>query len=112
MLQHGAFLWILSSGHAVDWTHFDLNYIQRWEYRKYQSLGTPPRLTFQARLLHNQEDVNTDRKTALFGIGTLLVVEQSSLESQSRGCAKTPTLTVCVKWWFVLVMSYTYIYMK
>ena len=30
-------------------------------YRKYRSLGTPPRLTFQARLLHNQEDVNTDR---------------------------------------------------
>ena len=31
------------------------------KYRKYWSLGTPPRLTFQARLLHNQEDVNTDR---------------------------------------------------
>ena len=30
-------------------------------YRKYRSLGTPPRLTFQARLLINQEDVNTDR---------------------------------------------------
>ena len=30
-------------------------------YRKYRSLGTPPRLTFQARLLHNQENVNTDR---------------------------------------------------
>ena len=30
-------------------------------YRKYRSLGTSPRLTFQARLLHNQEDVNTDR---------------------------------------------------
>ena len=30
-------------------------------YRKYRSLGTPPRLTFQARLLRNQEDVNTDR---------------------------------------------------
>ena len=28
-------------------------------------------------------------KTALFGIVTLLVVEQSSLESQSRGCAET-----------------------
>ena len=26
-----------------------------------QSLGTPPRLTFQAPLLHSQEDVNTDR---------------------------------------------------
>ena len=26
----------------------------------------------------------------LVGIHTLLVVEQSSLESQSRGCAKTP----------------------
>ena len=30
-------------------------------YRKYRSLGTSPRLTFQARLLHHQEDVNTDR---------------------------------------------------
>ena len=28
-------------------------------------------------------------KTALFGIGTLLVVEQSRLESQSMGCVKT-----------------------
>ena len=35
-------------------------------------------------------------KTALFGIGTLLVVEQSSLESQSRGCAKTPILMVFI----------------
>ena len=28
------------------------------------------------------------------GVSILLVVEQSSLESQSRGCAKTPILTV------------------
>ena len=28
------------------------------------------------------------------GVHTLLVVEQSSLESQSRGCAKTPILPV------------------
>ena len=28
------------------------------------------------------------------GVHILLVVEQSSLESQSRGCAKTPILTV------------------
>ena len=33
------------------------------EYRTCQSLGTPPRLTFQARLLHNQEDVNADSVT-------------------------------------------------
>ena len=33
-------------------------------------------------------------KTALFGICTLYVVEQSSLESKSRGCAKTPILRV------------------
>ena len=33
-------------------------------------------------------------ETALFGVGTLLVVEQLSLESQSiMGCAKTPILT-------------------
>ena len=30
----------------------------------------------------------------LVGVYILLVVEQSSLESQSRGCAKTPILTV------------------
>ena len=30
------------------------------------------------------------------GVHILLVVEQSSLESQSRGCAKTPILTVLV----------------
>ena len=29
------------------------------------------------------------------GLHVLLVVEQSSLESQSRGCAKTPILRVC-----------------
>ena len=28
------------------------------------------------------------------GVHILLVMEQSSLESQSRGCAKTPILTV------------------
>ena len=28
------------------------------------------------------------------GVHILLVVEQSSLESQSRGCSKTPILTV------------------
>ena len=28
------------------------------------------------------------------GVDILLVVEQSSLESQSWGCAKTPTLTI------------------
>ena len=31
---------------------------------------------------------------ASIGVRILLVVEQSSLESQSRGCAKTPILTV------------------
>ena len=36
----------------------------------------------------SRQDVS---KTALFGIGTHMVVEQSSLESQSRGCAKTDT---------------------
>ena len=29
---------------------------------KYRSLGTPPRLTFQARLLHNQEGANNAEK--------------------------------------------------
>ena len=75
-------------------------------YRKYRSLGTPPRLIFQARVLHNQEDVTTDRyverklSTKFFENRSfrhwhlLVVVEQSSLESQSRGCAKTSILTV------------------
>ena len=31
----------------------------------------------------------------LVGVHILLVEEQSSLESQSRGCAKTPKITVC-----------------
>ena len=31
------------------------------------------------------------------GVHVFLVVEQSSLESQSRGCAKTPILTVASK---------------
>ena len=31
------------------------------KYRKYRSLGTPPRLTFQTRLLHNQEGVNAEK---------------------------------------------------
>ena len=30
------------------------------------------------------------------GVRILLVVEQSSLETQSKGCAKTPILTVLV----------------
>ena len=38
-----------------------LNYVRMYVYRKYRSLGTPPRPTFQARLLRSQEDVNTDR---------------------------------------------------
>ena len=33
-------------------------------------------------------------KITLFGTGTLLVVEQMSRESQSKGCAKTPILPV------------------
>ena len=62
-------------------------------YRKYRSLGTTPRLTFQARLLHNQEGPMSTR--VVFGrsrqelsldvsvsVYILLVVEQSSLESQ------------------------------
>ena len=32
-----------------------------FKYLKYRSLGTPPRLTFQARLLHNQENANAEK---------------------------------------------------
>ena len=62
-----------------------------------------PRVEFMALLFllvyafkeNSQRDLS---KTVLFGIGTLLVLEKSSLESQSRGCAKTPILTVfCFK---------------
>ena len=67
------------------------------------SLGTPPRLTFQL-------DCSTTKRAPMpkkvvfersrlelsldvsVGVHILLVVEQSSLESQSRGCAKTPIL--------------------
>ena len=56
-------------------------------------------------MLHNQEDVNIDRyvlrklstrsfENALYDIRTFLVVEHLGLESLSRGCAKTPILTV------------------
>ena len=31
------------------------------DYRKCRSLGTPPRVTFQARLLHNQEGANAEK---------------------------------------------------
>ena len=34
---------------------------RNFEYRKYRSLGTPPRLTFQVRLLHNQEGANAEK---------------------------------------------------
>ena len=61
------------------------------------SLGTAPRLTFQARLLHNQEGVPMPKRAVFersrrelsldisVGVHILLVVEQSSLGSQSRG---------------------------
>ena len=77
-------------------------------YRKYRSLGTPPRRTFQARLLHNQEGANAEKggfrkissraffRRVSIGVYIFLVVEQSILESQSRWCAKTPILTVLV----------------
>ena len=43
------------------------------------------------------------------GVHILLVVEQSSLESQSRGCAKTPILTVCC-WWATIHPAGTVIF--
>ena len=79
------------------------------DHVKYRNLGTPPRLTFQARLLHNQEGANAEKggfrtiSSRAFFRHVLLVVEQSSLESQSRGCAKTPILPVlensCICTW-------------
>ena len=39
------------------------------------------------------------------GVHILLVVEQSSLESQARGCAKTPILTVVLLKYFDCAIS-------
>ena len=76
--------------------------------RKYRSLGTPPRPTFQARLLHNQEGINAERggfrkvaSRAFFrrtgrcshplGCGAI----EPGKSRQSRGCVKTPILARC-----------------
>ena len=40
------------------------------------------------------------------GVHVLLVVEQSSLESQSRGCAKTPILEVFTEEVLFLVQEF------
>ena len=61
-------------------------------------------------MLHNQEGANAEKGgfskdlaesfprelslDVLVGVHILLVVEQSSLENQSRGCAKTSILTI------------------
>ena len=47
----------------------------------------PERAVFERSRLELSLDVS-------IGVHALLVVEQSSVESQSRGCAKTPILTV------------------
>ena len=47
----------------------------------------PKRAVFE----RSRREISLD---ASVGVHVLLVVEQSSLESQSRGCAKTPILTV------------------
>ena len=86
--------------------YFWYSYLDR--YRRYRSLATPSRLTFQARLLHNQESDNAEKggfrkisSRAFFrrigrcshplGCGAI------EPESQSRGCAKTPILTVVLR---------------
>ena len=50
-------------------------------------LPMPKRAVFERSCRELSLDVSV-------GVHTLLVVEQSSLESQSRGCAKTPMLTI------------------
>ena len=45
---------------------------------------------------------------ASVGIHILLVVEQSSLESQSRGCAKTPILTVYLSPAFITSVTFRF----
>ena len=47
----------------------------------------PKRAVFE----RSRRELSSD---ASVGVHILLVVEQSSLESRSRGCAKTPILTV------------------
>ena len=80
--------------------------------RKYRSLGTSPRLDFLSRLDGSTAKRVSTPKRAVFetsrrklsldvstGVHILLVVEQSSLESQSRVCAKTPIITVILSGW-------------
>ena len=47
----------------------------------------PKRAIFE----RSRREVSSDNVSV--GVHILLVVEQSSLESQSKGCAKTPILT-------------------
>ena len=70
-------------------------------YRKYRSIGTLPRLdcsTTKRVPMPKRAFFERSRRELSFdvtvGVPILLVVELSSLESQSRGCAKTPILTV------------------
>ena len=70
-------------------------------YRKYRSLAHP--LDWLSRLDCSTTERVPMPKRAVFKrsrrelslVHILLVVEQSSLERQSRGCAKTPILAVC-----------------
>ena len=72
--------------------------------RKYRGLGTPTRLsrldcstTKRAPMPKRTVFERSRRELSLdvsVDVHILLVVEQSSLESQSRGCAKTQRLTV------------------
>ena len=74
-------------------------------YRNCRSLRTPPRLTFQARLLHNQEGANAEKggfrkisSRAFFRrIGRCshpLGYSNRARKVSLGGCAETPILTV------------------
>ena len=91
--------------------------------RKYRSLGTSLRLahpldwlsmldysitkkvTMPKRAVFERSRRELFLDVLLVGVHIFLVVEQSSLESQSRRCAKTPILTTCVLQYFFLFLS-------
>ena len=64
-----------------------LDSLSRLDYSTTKRVPMPKRVVFERSRRELSLDVTV-------GVHILLVVEQSSLESRSRGCAKTPILTV------------------
>ena len=72
------------------------------KYRKHRSLGTPPRLTFQARLLHNREGANAE-EGGFRKISSRALFRRTGRCSHLLGCGaiervcQAPILPVCVQ---------------